>query len=148
MRAAREAAVIGYSEREIFQGSLIRELQRTKLLVGRIEESVIASVTGHPEIRCHELARAVTAFLSPHWEVVDGKLGHVDHSWLRHRRFILDVYVPGRLPMVQLVDDGSWALPKAGYTPGPLRGDIRENVIDAIRCQLEADAPQLARRTA
>lgn len=74
------------------------------------------------EVRCHELARAVydklinsqrlteadlaSCVVLP--SVVDGKWGAIDHSWItwatRRGQTILDPYVPGAMPMVQLLD--------------------------------------------
>lgn len=89
-------------------------------------------------VRCHELARAVARCLGLH--VQDGRFEAVEHSWLwcapgwthvsSYREFdyappVLDVYVPGCLPQVQLVDWQYWGLPyKRVYVPGPERNDI------------------------
>lgn len=110
------------------------------------------------ELRCHELARAVHRFLDiGSMHVVDGKLGICEHSWLEivvpiaetengksefvrrrvyqratdnrwMRRVILDVYVPGRLPQVQLIDP--FPLLKPVYEEGEPRDDIEQSIVD------------------
>jgi hypothetical protein len=100
-------------------------------------------------LRCHELARAVHDWISrqpPHrWGgkfvspgIVDGKYAAIDHTWLEtgFGENILDVYVPGELPPVQL-RHGSEFLP-GQYVPGRLRGDIREDVVEALVSIFEA----------
>ncbi len=87
-------------------------------------------------LRCHEVARAVGSFL--HLEVVDGKFGNVEHSWLLIQRdknlpYILDTYSVGRLPTVQLMDP-FWGLPHTKwYKAGAPRKDIRENMVSHLR---------------
>ncbi len=94
-------------------------------------------------VRCHELARAVCDWIKrqpPHrWGgrlivpgVIDGRYAAIDHSWIETGvgENILDVYVPGELPPVQL-RHGSKFLP-GQYVPGKLRGDIREDIVDAL----------------
>lgn len=97
------------------------------------------------EIRCHELARAVGRILE--LPVSDGRYGvrgllRVDHSWLRvgnwHNWYdtkILDVYVPGALPQVQLLVYGSHTLPtRELYHQGVEyeRTDINEAFVDRL----------------
>lgn len=84
-----------------------------------------------PELRCHELARAIGRVLK--LKHVDGKYGNVEHTWLELREWgILDVYCPGRVPQVQLVD-APWMLPESKvYIPGPVRDDIREALVDVL----------------
>jgi len=84
-------------------------------------------------LRCHELARVVSLLLE--LPVVDGRCGGVEHSWIewydrtRHRT-ILDAYVPGRLPQVQLIHDpiGMHNL----WQEGEFRDDIRWEVINDL----------------
>lgn len=99
-------------------------------LVGRLPEDMT--------LRCHELARAIGRVLE--LPVQDGQYGPVEHSWLwleeapfpEHREQqrcwpnILDVYVPGSLPMVQLVYTGiGRRLPQVeAYSMGEARTDI------------------------
>ena len=61
-------------------------------------------------------------------DVVDGHCGPIDHSWLRCSGVILDVYAPGRLPAVQLVDPQV-----GGYRPGKPRDDVRQPIVDRER---------------
>ena len=90
----------------------------------------------HPELRCHELTRAVVKALglSP-GVVVDGKYGPVEHSWIwlpHSTPAILDVYCPGRIPQVQLVHGILQVVPhpyRAGDRP---RSDIDTRRVDAL----------------
>ena len=94
------------------------------------------------EVRCHELARAALTALQALNQrklneanatlgLVDGHLWAIEHTWLTYtcndpaapRRFILDVYTPGRLPQVQLLDGEHFAICR-GYEPGEARKDI------------------------
>lgn len=53
--------------------------------------------------------------------MIDGHCGPVEHSWLRViGGVLLDVYVPGRLPSVQIIDP----LVGVSYRPGPTRRDV------------------------
>jgi len=129
--------MIGYAEKEIFTLAEKDLLRRARLLVERAPNELF----GEP-IRCHELARAVGRVLGLDHE--DGRFGFVEHTWLwtepRHsERFctpwvlprILDVYVPGALPQVQLVDTAS-GLPPRYYLSHVFDVEIRENVIEEI----------------
>jgi hypothetical protein len=122
--------MIGYAEQEVFsedeQALLARAIQLVKLAPYEIDGEAV---------RCHELARAVAAHLR--LTVADGWFGMVDHSWCWCQRFrpgfgplpnILDVYAPGRLPQVMLVDSSSTWLPR-DYKLGDRRRDIRRPVI-------------------
>jgi hypothetical protein len=64
---------------------------------------------------------------------VDGHCGIVEHSWLRCS-VILDVYAPGRLPAVQLVDPLI-----GGYRPGKPRQDIRPPIVDRLVAEMRSD---------
>lgn len=67
-------------------------------------------------VRCHELTRAVWTALNAGWVsgvpeddalvVRDGKFGSIEHSWMQFKAtgHILDVYRPGVLPQVLLLD--------------------------------------------
>lgn len=95
------------------------------------------------ELRCHELTRAIhlTVYETEYkLDVIDGKCGPVEHSWLRFSDgVILDVYAPGRLPAVQLVD------PIVGtmYQAGKRRDDIKQMIIDQLVREMRT-APDLA----
>ena len=96
----------GYAEREVFTERELTLLNMATALV----DLVPYELDGEP-VRCHELARAVGVVLDLQHE--DGKFGFVEHTWLWtsplgeiapwHLPNILDVYVPGSLPQVQLV---------------------------------------------
>ena len=93
------------------------------------------------DLRCHEVARIVFQMLpdfAPYdVEIVDGRYGHVEHSWLNLRpRLILDPYAVGRVPPVALVDT-TLGLGDM-YRPGPRRTDIRTDVIDDMGIELRA----------
>jgi hypothetical protein len=93
------------------------------------------------EIRCHELARAVAIrldldirgkTLSP--QIIDGQVDAVEHTWIllndKGKRALLDVYTPGRMPQVQLIDC-HWTVAK-NYKKGEFRTDIRLDVVDRL----------------
>jgi hypothetical protein len=102
--------VIGYAERCVFSSRQQEAYRLARALVGRLVDSYVAPP--RRSVRCHELARAVARRLvdaGHEARVVDGHLGAIQHSWVILadpivRDAILDVYVPGRLPQVQLVD--------------------------------------------
>ena len=127
----------GYAKTHIFKARELVLLDRATIFVKRIRDR-------EPEIRCHELARAVGRVL--HLEVQDGYYGYVDHSWLwiSHLEVghsdrmglpnILDVYSVGQLPVVRLVDCAHSQLPHAGfaYRPGVFRSDINESLVTKL----------------
>lgn len=95
------------------------------------------------EIRCHELARAVGSILQ--LPVSDGRYGmrgSIEHSWLRVGNWqdyydakILDVYVPGACPQVQLLLYGNSFLPtRELYVQGVQyeRTDVNEGFVDHL----------------
>ncbi len=130
-----------YAETTVFGTDEIRKYMLAAMLVGGLDHNF-------NDVRCHELARAVGKFISlPHQ---DGYFEGVEHSWLWTREIetdelsfmyksgalgirppsIIDVYAPGCIPMVQMVDPGAWQLPyRRAYRVGKPREDIRENVI-------------------
>lgn len=135
----------GYTSRTIIPETEQHMLETAAWLVGRLPESHV--------IRCHELARAVGRALD--LPVQDGSFGVVDHSWLwlpprasrerapsdhDNRYFkwpnILDVYMPGAVPMVQIVYTGM-PLPHAkAYMLGRERDDIDEETVEYLAAQL------------
>lgn len=134
----------GYSESDIFTQSEIELM----LSATRIVALLPAEDPDGELIRCHELVRVVGRLLG--LEFADGKYGFVDHSWLWATKpelefmpdvrpwmlpNILDVYVPGGLPQVQLFASGSSALPSC-YRHGPARTDIRDSVVKWMLWQL------------
>src|ERR1700675_1000480 len=95
-------SMITYAARSCFREGHLRLLARVEVLVARVSD------TWGNKLRCHELARAIhlVVYEDEHkLDVVDGHCGLVEHSWLLCSNcVILDVYAPGRLPAVQLVD--------------------------------------------
>lgn len=130
-----------YTEREVF-GDASQALWADAVAI--VER--IPSTWGN-ELRCHELSRAVAEllrlrggswFITSAVKVVDGKLGAIEHSWLvcvqRTRggttyvkQPILDVYCPGRMPQVQLIDD--YFAVSRGYEIGEPRTDIKHDIV-------------------
>lgn len=116
--------MITYAERSCFHPSHLRAFTHAQELVARV-----SSAWGN-ELRCHELARAVHRVLGDGTlTVVDGHCGPIEHSWLSFSDgSILDAYVPGRLPSVQIID----AMVGVAYRPGEQRRDIRRSIIDKL----------------
>jgi len=132
--------VRGYASEEIFDAS---ELELYALACGFVE-AVPYEIDGEA-VRCHELVRAVVAALPPRFSgvrICDGYYGMVEHSWIWTRPpaldktaargwieppNILDVYAPGRVPLVELVAV-SVALP-CEYRRGDSRKDLKRSVI-------------------
>lgn len=125
--------MISYAERARFRPSHLRLLTRVEACVTRVSD------TWGNELRCHELARAVHQVVYDDGKymlaVVDGKCGPVEHSWLRlSDGVILDPYVPGRLPAVQIID----SILAAAYRPVSLRADIRQSIIDQLVLEMRS----------
>ncbi len=131
----------GFAEREIFTSREIRFLRQATLLVDKAPYETAGAL-----VRCHELARAVGQVLG--LPVCDGRFGFVEHSWLwiphEGESFdgfnpgekwqlpaILDVYVPGALPQVQLIDAQSGGLP-ARYVYERQRTDIDDKIVQKL----------------
>ena len=141
----------GYSEQEIFSKYEVHVLDQVSRMLAELPDI--------PDVRCHELTRAVgRAFRLEHQ---DGFYGFVDHSWLwttplsearqalRKTRIgfpnILDVYSVGQLPMVRLVACESSSLPHVGwaYRPGDAREDIDLKMVETIyRALMDGPRPQ------
>lgn len=125
--------MITYAERACFRPAHMHLLTRVEAYVSRV------SNTWGNELRCHELVRAVHRVVCDYDRVpvvVDGKCGPVEHSWLLFSDgVILDVYAPGRLPAVQLVD------PIVGtmYRPGDPRTDVRQTIVDRLEREMRGD---------
>ena len=120
----------GYAERVMFSGEAIDMYHRATDLVKELPD-----IADPCSLRCHELAHAVGTILC--LDVQDGKARAVEHSWLwvpnkEDTRVILDVYTPGRMPMVQLIDPFA-LLPEIGsYVPGEPRDDINQTVVNLL----------------
>jgi hypothetical protein len=125
----------GYGETVHFSALEQSLLKKAQLLVNAVPAEFPPGIGLDKKervVRCHELARAVGLILS--LPVIDGVYGIVDHSWLeiatRKQLTVLDVYVPGGLPAVQLVDVSNLFLPKIkAYTARERRTDIRQKVL-------------------
>lgn len=165
-----------YSERVIFTPLQVELWVRAAELVSDVDVDSLPLTEeykdkhGNPELRCHELARAVLLRLclettgpgltmdwSDRFEAVDGAYGTLDHTWLeldqvktgeRTGRVILDVYAVGRLPQVQLLDVLSFG-PKNGlqYRRGTPRKDISHRVVKCLLDQWAAKYDKLSVRT-
>lgn len=143
----------GYAETEVFDPAEIR--------LFRTAQQAVDCLPDMPNLRCHEVARAVSRVLK--LKVVDGWYGAVDHSWLEVPRskgfpLILDLYAVGRVPMVQLLDVGwlhpdydqyyvrtthGWSMKRERYRNAHRlhprgewilweRNDIQNNVVDLL----------------
>jgi transposase len=127
--------MIGYAERNVFSRMAAGALKIADALVEGV------GVGWGDALRCHELARAVQICLReagyPRARIVDGRMGSIDHSWIvlpgcelqagSDSAPILDVYAPGRLPQVQLID-ASWVI-SADYVVGSERLDVRRDIV-------------------
>jgi len=142
-----------YVQREIFRPQDVRLFKRA--------ESAVAGVGAQwgNELRCHELTRAVHRFLDDTGlEVVDGRLGPVEHSWLEYmvpiddtargsypsyqhfRRVILDVYAPGRIPQVQMIHRSPAVVSVGAYVPTERRTDINERIVTLVHAEIKRAA--------
>lgn len=127
--------VPSYAFREVFKPEEVEQFARISARVNAIRSYNQADLRSgfEGEVRCHELARAVARI----WrtlDVIDGKYGLVEHSWLVDPRFrchVIDTYVPGALPQVQLIDVSPLGIPNR-YHPGPNRTDIRLDIVEAL----------------
>ena len=127
--------MIGYAEEVVFTAADLALLELATALVAKAPGKVDGEW-----VRCHEIARAVGRLLQLQW--VDGKYDACAHSWLLvRRRVILDVYVPARLPQVQLVDTSCpWA--NANYHPDPNhRTDIDRALVEKLHAIIRPRSP-------
>lgn len=136
--------MIGYAETDVFTRREVDLLRRAQLIVDHVsrdEPNVITMGFSGRLVRCHELARVVARFFGDDVTVQDGKYGIIDHTWLWLRRLtlapgdaiphILDVYVPGGLPQVQLIDTSAMLQPGKRYR-WPFDHDIREDIVERL----------------
>lgn len=125
--------MITYAERVCFREPHRRLLTRVEAYIAHVSDA-----WGN-ELRCHELTRAVhlVVYSCEHkLDVVDGKCGPIEHSWLRlSDGVILDPYAPGRMPAVQIVDP----IMASAYRPGSPRSDIRQSVIDRLVLEMRGN---------
>jgi hypothetical protein len=123
--------VRSYSERHIFAARALSLRAAAERLIALVPEPIHED----DDWRCHELARAIGTRLR--LEVVDGRFGGVEHSWLEvvdgcldRRSAILDIYAVGSLPQVRVVDPRS---PEGAlFEPGPERADVRGHDLAAL----------------
>jgi len=118
-----------FAEREVFAPSEVRIWRRARAAVAMVR---------FDGCRSHELARAVLVVLSARkpttraMSVEDGRVGAVDHSWIRFQKTgdVLDVCRPGTLPGVLLVD----AAVAQHYEVGlwSCRTDIRDDAVKRL----------------
>lgn len=120
-----------YSETDVFT-----ERERGLLLKAQF---CVEALPDRQGLRCHEVARAVGRALG--LPVQDGKYGSVDHTWLwtspldpqaGERPNILDVYVVGRLPQVQLVHYTGILPEWNAYKRTLFRGDIDHALVETL----------------
>lgn len=127
-----------YSEQIVFSAAQIQDWRTASQLVASLQ---VSRDNKGEWIRCHELARVVESLLpKKHWKTVDGKCGHVDHSWLVWMGsgfVILDVYAVGEVPQVKLVDIAALAPAHGLYKPNARRRDIRNDVIAWLMAMLQ-----------
>lgn len=111
------------------EGTTLEAWKEATKAVHALHEMGELVVSGPTPTRCHELARAVHAWLQEQghgpWTLVDGRYGVCDHSWLRQGFNILDVYAVGSVPMVQLRD----VVIAREYHAEGFRLDIRTDVV-------------------
>ena len=123
--------MITYVERVCFSPRHMAILARVEVYVARVSKA-----WGN-ELRCHEIARAVHLVIDMHkLIVVDGKCGPIEHSWLCFAEgVILDPYVPGRMPPVQLIDP----IVGVAYRHGSPRTDIRCAIVDRLVLEMRGE---------
>jgi len=128
--------VIGWTERAVFSPRHAEAYRLARALVGRVSSHLDREGR---EVRCHELARAVVHYLGIQEieaRVVDGVLWSIEHTWIvlpgqYGNDALLDVYAPGRLPQVQLIDTHGQIM--RGYEPWPVsRSAVRDEVVDDL----------------
>jgi hypothetical protein len=156
--------MIPYVERAIFRSAECRIFRRAIKAVGFLNDTWLNELRCHELARAvHRLLFATDATADePYAIVVDGKLAAVEHSWIEiivpveskrvsaaflatgrtyetheggwRRRVILDVYVPGRLPQVQLIDP--FHMLRHGYEADALRTDIDEQMVTTLHDEI------------
>lgn len=125
----------GYAEQNVFTERELKLFEHATTLVAIAPYEICGYL-----VRCHELARAIGRVLG--LEHQDGRFGFVEHTWLWLEPLrveiapwvlprILDVYVPGAVPQVQLIDTAS-GLPPRYYLSNVFDVVIREYVVDAL----------------
>jgi hypothetical protein len=126
------SAHLFYAESEVFSEEDIALLKKVVRWVAKVPGKINSRW-----IRCHELAIAIGEMLQ--LPVVDGKYLSMEHSWIPlGERRLLDVYAPGRLPQVQLVDT---SLPSfvSDYVVGPPRTDINRGLVEQLKSYMTTE---------
>lgn len=147
-----------YAQLEIFSKQEQAVYMRAVSLVDEVPSRINDRL-----VRCHELARAVCERLKKEaitfggplgplcheMNVMDGYYGMIEHSFILLGELyeggfgpmphVLDVYAPGRVPQVQLVDTSS-VLPFY-YRRGAPRSDVNQDDIDFIHGIWQAMEP-------
>jgi len=125
-----------YSEVEVFTPGELLALKEAK----RIVRHFPTRDRQGRWVRCHEVARIVGAVLG--LPVQDGHYGMMEHSWLWTAPCVhmgvapnvLDCYVPGRAPAVQLVASATgWGYRSASAK----RRDVRPSVMEELYQRLK-----------
>lgn len=121
-----------YGERMIFTIVEMEMWREAKRLVEKVRSD---------GCRCHELARAVHHYISRMFApaqiiVEDGKVGPVEHTWLRVAPTgnVLDVYRPGCMPSVLLLD----SIVAGDYKLGVPRIDIRGSSVNQLIHEMDS----------
>jgi hypothetical protein len=145
--------MIPYVETEFFSKEEMALYHKACWLVHQIPDDF------PQEIRCHELAQAVGRILDLPY--VDGFYGCVNHTWLwtRHptheeigfldrggwthdnRPRILDVYFPGVIPQVVLIDTFNMLPQWKLYNSGPYRDDIDNELVERMVRLMDVENP-------
>lgn len=148
-------AMISYAQRQInaeFLKVYGLSLARVAKVPSHLDES-------GREIRCHELARAVARELlrraslgTPSIRVVDGRLGVIAHSWLEltaasKDQTIMDVYTPGRVPQVQLIDKHPIITDCYKEDPTFARLHISLKIVNQLCCLMQGPESSTTRNT-
>jgi hypothetical protein len=128
--------MIGYAAQKVFTPRELRLHEQAAALVSLVPDEI-----GGQLVRCHELARAIGRTLNLEHE--DGRYGFVEHTWLwtepRDRKFcvawslpnVLDVYVPGTTPQVQLQNMAT-SLPSRYFLTNVFDVVIRQEIVEEI----------------
>lgn len=122
-----------YAEKTLFSPEQVLLHQKAEILIENSPDELF----GPNLLRCHELAAAVGIYLD--LERHDGYLRGVQHSWLTIGPYsdmggvVLDVYMPGSLPQVQLIETRTPGSPYyQTYKIGRPRTDIKADQVQSL----------------
>lgn len=114
-----------------YAATQLSERSRSLLDLARLLVDLVPS-DEFPDVRCHELARAIGGVLGV--THADGHFGHVEHTWLLPETgVILDPYFPGVLPQCVLIDAFGLHPLTALYRPDVPRDDIDQELVARLR---------------